>query len=115
MFSFFKKASSESSNKTPISTPQAPAQASSAPSLGTSPIETQILAVFRKIFGRPELNLHREMTAFDLQGWTSLMHIRLVVAIEQEFKIKFNASEVSSFRNVGNMIDSVQGKLSRSN
>jgi acyl carrier protein len=49
-------------------------------------------------------------TARDVPGWDSLAHIQLVVAIEKHFKVRFTASEVRGFKNVGEMCQSIQAK-----
>ena len=47
--------------------------------------------VFRQVFDDPDIVLRDEMTADDIPGWDSLMHINLIVAAE-------NGSRSSSLR-----------------
>lgn len=63
--------------------------------------------VFRKIFDDSSIAVNDFTTADDIEDWDSLEHINLVVAIEKEFGIKFNMSEVNSFDNVGEMVDAI--------
>lgn len=51
------------------------------------------------------------MTAKDIKGWDSLRHIRIIVALEREFKIKFLTSEISSFKSVGDISSIIDMKL----
>ena len=57
----------------------------------------------------------RETTAADVDGWDSLMHINLIIAIEKAFGLKFATAEISDLkedgRNVGDFADLVQRKL----
>jgi len=45
--------------------------------------------VFRDIFDDYGLSLRDEMVAADVEAWDSLNHIKLVVAIEECFDVKF--------------------------
>lgn len=74
-------------------------------------VDAEILAVFRSVLRLPELVLSREMTAPDVPGWTSLTHIRLMVAIEEKFQIRFSAPEVIGFKNYGELVDQVSAKV----
>jgi acyl carrier protein len=52
-----------------------------------------------------------ESTAKDIEDWDSLSHIHLMVAIEKHFKIRFTSSEISNFKNVGEMVETVKNRL----
>lgn len=67
--------------------------------------------VFRDIFDEDDLVISQETTASDVDGWDSLSHIQLIVAIEKEFKIKFSSKEILSWKNVGELLNSVQEKV----
>ena len=55
--------------------------------------------------------MHDATTAADIEDWDSLEHINLIVAIEKCFGIKFNIGEVSSMKNVGEMVDYILAKV----
>ena len=58
-----------------------------------------------------ELELTDETSANDIEEWDSLSHIQLIVAIEKAFRIKFTSLEIMKWRNVGEMVDSMETKL----
>ncbi len=47
-------------------------------------------------------------TAEDVDGWNSLTHVQLILAVEAEFKLKFRHEEIASFENVGDLINAVK-------
>lgn len=72
-----------------------------------SEILKQVQDIFRDILDDEEIVLEDSTTADDVEGWDSLTHIQLIVAIEKQFKIKFTSKEILSWRNVGEMLDSI--------
>ena len=67
--------------------------------------------IFRDILDEESLHLTRETTANDVDGWDSLTHIQLIVAIEKHFKVKFSSKEILSWKNVGELLDSLIVKI----
>ena len=74
-------------------------------------ILNQVNQVFIDILDEDNVKLEETSTADDVEGWDSLTHVQLVVAIEKKFKIRFAAKEIQSWKNVGELIDSVNSKL----
>lgn len=68
-------------------------------------INERLNEVFRNVFDDDEITVTRETTAEDIDDWDSLEHIRLVGAVEREFGIRFTMKEVSTMKNVGEMMD----------
>jgi acyl carrier protein len=66
--------------------------------------------VFRDVFDDDELNITRQTTAKDVEGWDSLMHVTLVVNVEKAFKVKFSSSEVAALQNVGELLDLINAR-----
>lgn len=61
--------------------------------------------VFQEVFDDEEIHVNEFTTADDIEDWDSLEHINLVVAVENKFGIKFNMNEVTTMKNVGEMVD----------
>lgn len=66
--------------------------------------------IFSDNLDADNLVLSESTTADEVEGWDSLTHVQLVVAVEKGFKIRFNAKEIQNWKNVGEMIDSIQSK-----
>ncbi|MGY3499920.1 acyl carrier protein [Bradyrhizobium sp. USDA 4471] len=73
-------------------------------------IYTRLTSVFRDVFDEDDLVLTPEMTADDVDGWDSLSHIRLVLAVSKSFGVKFSASEIGGLKNVGEFVQLIQKK-----
>jgi len=69
--------------------------------------------IFRDIFDNPNLDVKDSTNSDDIEDWDSLNHINLVVAIEKEFKIKFNFGELAALKDVGAMVDLILKKISK--
>lgn len=67
--------------------------------------------VFREVFDDEELEINNETTADDIEEWDSLTHIQLIVAVENEFSIKFSMVETIKLKNVGEFISLIDKKI----
>ena len=63
------------------------------------------------VFDLDDLEISDKTTAKDVADWDSLSHIRLVVAIEKHYKIRFSTAEIESFDNVGAMVRCIAAKI----
>ncbi len=69
--------------------------------------------VFRDIFDDESIVVTAKTTSNDIEDWDSLEHINLIVAVEQEFGIKFNMNEVTTMKNVGEMVDIIISRVNK--
>lgn len=64
--------------------------------------------VFRDVFDDDDITVNEDTTADDIEDWDSLEHINLISAVEDEFGIRFKMGEVSSMKNVGEMVEIIK-------
>jgi acyl carrier protein len=69
-----------------------------------SSLRAKITETFRDVLGDPKLELKDELTAQEVEGWDSISHINLIVALETRFKVKLTTGEVSKLKNVGDLV-----------
>jgi acyl carrier protein len=73
-------------------------------------IYQKLTAVFRDVFDEDDLVLGPQTTADDVDGWDSLNHIRLVLAVSKAFGVKFSAAEIGGLKNVGELVGVIKAK-----
>jgi acyl carrier protein len=71
----------------------------------------ELTSVFRRVFDDDEITISAASTSNDIEGWDSLSHTNLVVAVEKHFAIRFKSSEILKWKNVGEMMASIEAKL----
>ena len=74
-------------------------------------ISEQLTKVFREVFGDDTITLNEQTTADQIEGWDSMSHINLIIAIEIAFGIEFTNEEIRSFNNVGEMQQCINEKV----
>lgn len=67
-------------------------------------IHAELTEVFRDVFDDDFLQLRDEMTANDVEGWDSLTHIDLIVAVEKRFRVKITTRDVAGLKTVGHLL-----------
>ena len=74
-------------------------------------IYAKLTEIFRDILDVDSLVLTPDLTAASVPEWDSFNHIHLVVAVEAQFKIKFQTAELESIQSVGHFVDLIQAKM----
>lgn len=72
---------------------------------------SELQPIFHDIFDDDSIVVTDETNAEMIEDWDSLSHIRLVVAIEKHFGIKFAFGELQELKNVGEMAQLIAKKL----
>jgi len=70
----------------------------------------KVSEILGEIVDDENLQLTEEMIADDVADWDSTNHVRLMIAIESTFGIRFETSEIASPENVGALIDLIESK-----
>ncbi|MEZ4409392.1 MAG: acyl carrier protein [Polyangiales bacterium] len=72
----------------------------------------KLTEIFKEVFDLDALTLRDDMVAADVEEWDSLNHVKLVLAIESGFGVKFSTREIAGWKNVGDMTRTLRSKLS---
>lgn len=73
--------------------------------------EQKLTGIFRDLFNRPDLVLHDQMTAAEIEEWDSFNHINLVMMVEEEFNTRFSTNEITALANVGQFKELIASKI----
>ncbi len=76
--------------------------------------ESEVFSKIQKVFDEVFLEtvvVTPELTADDVEEWDSLSHVSLVLAIEQEFGIRFRVGEVEGTKNIGDLAALIEKRL----
>lgn len=76
-----------------------------------STTQDRLQEVFREVFDDDAITLRPEMTAQDVDGWDSLMHVTLIVHVEQEFGVRFTSREVAGLQCIGDLVSTIDARL----
>lgn len=73
-------------------------------------IASQLTEILRDVFDNDDVTATPTLTAADVEGWDSMGNVRLFLAIEQEFGVRFSAGEIGAIKNVGELITLIDKK-----
>ncbi len=70
----------------------------------------KLTPIFREVLEMSDLVLADELSANDVDNWTSLTHMLIMTKIEETFGITFKLKELKKLQNVGDMITVLEEK-----
>ncbi len=76
-------------------------------------IMQRLTQIFKDVFDLDDVSINSETTANDIEEWDSLEHINLISAVESSFKMKFKMKEISTMKNVGEMVSIIEERAKR--
>ena len=79
-------------------------------SVDSEPIFQKLNQIFREVFDDDNLVVRSETSAADIPDWDSVNHIRLIVSIESEFRVRFAVNEIEQLNDVGDLVKLLQAK-----
>ncbi|MDQ2898767.1 MAG: acyl carrier protein [Acidobacteriota bacterium] len=73
-------------------------------------VHRRVQRVFREIFDDDAMEVNDETSAKSVPEWDSLAHVRLIIALEEEFDIKFTTREVVQMGCLGDLKKAIVSK-----
>jgi acyl carrier protein len=90
---------------------RAPRDVASRDVMTKDEVRSKLKPIFESVLDVDDVDLRDDLAAGDIPEWDSLSHVRLIVTIERQFKIKFSNSEIEGLKNVGDLIRLVMTKV----
>ncbi len=73
-------------------------------------ILSKMTDIFHDVFDNDEIVVTPSLTADDVPEWDSLTHVRLILAVQKAFSVKFSAAQIANLKNCGDLMDLVRSK-----
>jgi acyl carrier protein len=73
-------------------------------------IYENLTEIFRDVFDDESITVVPTLTAKDVDGWDSLTHVRLIIAVERAFHLTFSTSEIAGLERVGDLVAIIQSR-----
>jgi acyl carrier protein len=77
-------------------------------------ILVKLTDIFREVFDDDTLTITPDTTADDIARWDSFNHINIIVGTEMRFGVKFQTAEIESLKNVGELVNLIAARSTRS-
>ena len=74
-------------------------------------IYLKVCKIFDDIFDLKKKKLKKSTNAKDISNWDSINNLKLIIVLEKELKIKFDPDEIVEIKNVGELIKSIEKKI----
>jgi acyl carrier protein len=78
-----------------------------------SEILEKLNTVFREVFEDEFLKVTETTTSEQVVNWDSLVHVYLILQVEEAFSIKFALGEMQCLKDVGVLVRLIESKISQ--
>ena len=79
----------------------------------TTTILEQVRQIASDIFSVPIGSIGSDSTAETIEGWNSMQHLNLVLALEEKFDVHFSPEEIEEMRSLGTIAAMLEVRLHR--
>jgi acyl carrier protein len=73
-------------------------------------VYTKVTAILREVFDRDDIEATPTLAADQVEGWDSFKQVEILIAVQEEFSVKFSSRELDSLKNVGDLVNIVVAK-----
>ena len=73
-------------------------------------IESRLQKVFERVFSN-KIAFRLDLKRTDTTRWDSLKHVEFMIALEQEFGLRFDGADATAMTGIAPTLDVLRGKL----
>ena len=71
----------------------------------------RVISIVSRVLGVPASSISEDSSPDTIGHWDSLAHMRLMLALEEEFGLRFTDEEIMSMTRVATMVSRIDGRL----
>jgi len=64
----------------------------------------QVTKIARDVLDNDDIQLTMQTVPTEIEGWDSLAHVSIVVAVERAFKVRFQTQQIEKVESVGDLV-----------
>ena len=73
-------------------------------------VKDTLTDILRDVFDNDDLVATPALQAADVEGWDSMGNVRLFLAVEQKFGVRFRTGEINDIQNLGELAVAIERK-----
>ena len=78
--------------------------------LNSDEIKIKVIDVISNVFNIEKSKINQKMDSNNMDGWDSLKHMNLIIALEEEFNINFQDFEIIQINSFKKIIEVITGR-----
>lgn len=78
--------------------------------MNSDEIKIKVIDVISNVFNIEKSKINQKMDSNNMDGWDSLKHMNLIIALEEEFNINFQDFEIIQINSFKKIIEVITGR-----
>jgi|TARA_B110000259_G_scaffold94026_1_gene108850 acyl carrier protein len=71
---------------------------------------SELEKILKNFFKNKDFKIKNNTKIKDVKGWDSLNHIKIIVLLEKQFKIKFSGDQIYKIKNMNDILKNIYKK-----
>jgi len=71
---------------------------------------SKVQEIFRDILDTTNLVIDERSTPETVEGWDSIANVNIIIAVEEDFGVKFDVQDLQNIKSVGDILTAIQNK-----